>query len=381
MPELIPFEDVIPEEVIPSVLFFGPRANFSRLRGLVDLTSSDDAVSVDLVNSGQHWDPELVGEGLGHDAYNLEVHSSELGKLMDASVGYLLEHKPRFVWVYGDTATALGAALAAKGCDIPVGHIESGFRLYNAKGEKIITDYPEDKNRRLIDSIATILIPLTSDEQNTLYEEKSQGLISGHITEVSGHPLGDRFINHPEQFATTPDRQKGIVTIHRKLNIHSPGQASGLARVIAGLSVGQANDVDWLFPAHPAARKHIQEFGIKLPSNVELVSPLPYEELMDELAVRGVVVTDAAGFMLEAALAGRRPAVVREGHDYPSLLDIVQLVEPEKAASSSVELSESTLGSTELEALRRHYSQGDFPGSVLRIMKSSIVNDKLQSAH
>ena len=57
--------------------------------------------------------------------------------------------KPDLVLVHGDTASTLGASLAAFYSNIKIGHVEAGLRTHNLK-----LPWPEEGNRKLTSVIA-----------------------------------------------------------------------------------------------------------------------------------------------------------------------------------------------------------------------------------
>jgi UDP-N-acetylglucosamine 2-epimerase (non-hydrolysing) len=87
-------------------------------------------------------------------------------------------YRPKFVFVYGDSTSALAGAIAAFNMKISVGHIESGTRTYDIRGP-----YPEEANRQLIARIANMhFCPTVADSENVVNE----GLNSGCVSIVTG---------------------------------------------------------------------------------------------------------------------------------------------------------------------------------------------------
>jgi UDP-N-acetylglucosamine 2-epimerase (non-hydrolysing) len=74
--------------------------------------------------------------------------------------------RPDRVLVHGDTSSALAAAVAAFHRGVPVAHVEAGLRTHD-----LSRPWPEEMNRRTIDSFADLLLPPTSSARANLLAE------------------------------------------------------------------------------------------------------------------------------------------------------------------------------------------------------------------
>ena len=106
-----------------------------------------------IVHTGQHYSdkmPSVFYKELGvHPDYDLNCQSSDVGKMLQRITAVLKKEKPTWVFVIGDTNSTLAGALAAAYLNIPVAHIEAGMRSGR-------NDMPEEVNRKMVDSIASI---------------------------------------------------------------------------------------------------------------------------------------------------------------------------------------------------------------------------------
>ena len=138
-----------------------------------------------LVHTGQHYDANMSDVffkelEIPKPAHHLGIgggsHGQNTGRMIEAIEKVLLETKPDWMLVYGDTDSTLAGALAAVKLHIPVAHVEAGLRSFNRR-------MPEEINRTLTDHAADLLFVPTPTAVGHLEHE---GIPKSRI-----HQVGD----------------------------------------------------------------------------------------------------------------------------------------------------------------------------------------------
>ena len=95
-----------------------------------------------VVHTGQHFDENMSKIffdelGMSLPKYNLGIgggsHGENIGRVIEAIEKVLINEKPDYVLVYGDTDSTLAATISSSKLNIPVAHVEAGLRSYNRK--------------------------------------------------------------------------------------------------------------------------------------------------------------------------------------------------------------------------------------------------------
>lgn len=217
---------------------------------------------------------------------------------------------PDLVLVQGDTNSALAGAVAAQGLGIPVAHVEAGLRSFDWRHP-----WPEERNRVLIDRMATLLFAPTRQAAANLEADPD---VTGTI-HVTGNTGIDALLltragigHHPAPSPGLPSLI--LLTCHRRESI-----GEGMERICdAVLRLAARGDVIILCPVHPnpAVGGTIRARLGRHPA-IRLLGALPYRDTVAAMSAARLILTDSGGIQEEAPALGIPTLVLRDVTERP----------------------------------------------------------------
>lgn len=271
-----------------------------------------------IVHTGQHYDANMsdvffeeleIPRPDFHLGIGGGTHGQNTGRMLEAIEGILLEQRPDWMLVYGDTDSTLAGALAAAKVHIPIAHVEAGLRAFNR-------EIPEEVNRVLTDHLASLLLTPTDTATANLAKE---GLTGTSVQQV-GDVMYDAALFYSQKArrpAQVPaDTPFILSTIHRASNTDNP---ETLASVIGALNELGKNSLVVL-PLHPRTRKKLADTAIDT-SHLLILDPVGYLEMVWLLNHTQLVVTDSGGLQKEAYFFQKPCVITREETEWVELLD------------------------------------------------------------
>jgi UDP-GlcNAc3NAcA epimerase len=327
------------------VTIIGARPQFIKAATVSRVLRNTPNATEILVHTGQHYDNNMsdiffTELDIPKPDYHLGIgsgkHGAQTGRILEAIENVLLQEKPNWVLVYGDTNSTLAGALAAVKLHIPVAHVEAGLRSFNRK-------MPEEINRVLTDHASDLLFAPTEVAVKNLHTEGLSG---------KTHLVGDVMYDGALFFATKAEKQSRILetlnlasksyvlaTIHRAENTDDRQR---LTAIFEGLcTVSETLPV--ILPLHPRTRGALNREGLTSTSaGLHIIEPVGYLDMVMLEKNARLIATDSGGVQKEAYFYRVPCVTLRDETEWVELVEHGwnRLVSP----TSEKSITEATLG-------------------------------------
>ena len=281
-------------------------AMFSRAIQLHNQTDREP-VNEQLIHTGQHYDENMSRiffseMGITRPTWQLHcgqtTHGAMTGQMLIEIEKILLDQRPDYLVVYGDTNSTLAGALAASKLHIPVVHIEAGLRSFNKA-------MPEEINRILTDHVSTLLCCPTHEAVQHLAEENIHAGVY-HVGDI----MYDAALFFGRQAEETSDimqrlqlHSKGfrLCTVHRAENTD---EEERLSSIVAALKQIASSHCPLVFPLHPRTRQYLGKYQLleelTAHPNIRLTEPLGFLDMVMLEKQASTILTDSGGVQKEA---------------------------------------------------------------------------------
>ena len=264
------------------------------------VTPSSSSITEVIVHTGQHYD-EGMSEiffrelEIPEPAYNLDIgsgaHGQQTGEMLAAIEKVLIEEKPDWVLVYGDTNSTLAGAHADAKLPIRIAHVEAGLRSYNRL-------MPEEIYRDVTDHLSTLLFCPSPVEVKNLTDE---GISKG--VSIVGDVMADAL-----QFAVNKVQTKTeikekfhlqhktylLVTIHRAENTDDKKRFQNIISALNSL------EETIVLPIHPRTKKILNDMNCQLKPHIRIIDPVGYFDMITLENAARMILTDSGGIQKEA---------------------------------------------------------------------------------
>lgn len=309
------------------VTVVGARPQFIKASAVSRVIRDNYAESIEevLVHTGQHFDENMSKVffdelDIPQPKYNLAIsggqHGAMTGRMLEAVETVLLQEKPDWLLIYGDTNSTLAGAVAAAKLHIPVAHVEAGLRSFNMR-------MPEEINRILADRVSSLLFCPTEAAVNNL---KAEGVCNG-VYNV-GDVMYDvaLFYRDRAKLQTTilddlklTERNFALATCHRAENTDDPKRLSEIVAALEKI----ASTLPVVFPLHPRTSKLIDDYGLRHHlDTVKVVEPLSFLDMVALEQAAKIILTDSGGVQKEAFFYGVPCVTMRDETEWVETVEL-----------------------------------------------------------
>ncbi|MHA1198424.1 MAG: non-hydrolyzing UDP-N-acetylglucosamine 2-epimerase [Candidatus Heimdallarchaeaceae archaeon] len=320
------------------VFVVGTRPEIIKIAPLL-FQAESRGIKYTLIHTGQHYDDNMSNQfftslGIRQPDKNLEISRENPYDTLSDMIKKLGEEldklKPTIVLALGDTVSVLASCLASVQNKIPFGHLEAGLRSYDLT-------MPEERNRRIVDSISSIYFAPSKRAVTNLYYEginPDRIFFTGNTVVDAIRIFKDRITDeNASQANNILSKIKGnyiICTIHRVSNVENIENLNNLVSFLANY-----NKTPMLFLIHPRTKKKITEIekykDLESNSNLHIFESINYFSMLKLLTNDNclMVLTDSGGLQEEAAVLRKPCLTLRPNTERPETVihEINKLVE------------------------------------------------------
>ena len=278
-----------------------------------------------IVHTGQNYDyelNELFFEQLDVRTpdYFLEAVkgtvSETIGDIIAKADKLFCEIKPDALLIYGDTNSCL-SVIPAKKRKIPIFHMEAGNRCFDQR-------VPEEVNRKIVDHLSDINLPLSEQARDYLIAEG----IKPETVIKTGSPMTEVLAVNMDKIKASNildkenlEKNKYIVmSIHREENVDSPKNFSDLLEAIDALT--QKYNIPIIISTHPRTRKKLEEIEYKYTNPlIKFSKPYGFHEYNNLQMNAFCVISDSGTIAEEGSILNLPAVTIRQAHERPEGMD------------------------------------------------------------
>ncbi|HZG58499.1 non-hydrolyzing UDP-N-acetylglucosamine 2-epimerase [Paenibacillus sp.] len=281
------------------------------------------------VHSGQNYDYELnevFFQDLGIRRPDHFLNAAKpsavetIAEVIQAADRVMERERPDALLLYGDTNTCL-AVIPAKRRKIPVFHMEAGNRCFDQR-------VPEEINRKIVDHLSDINMPLTEHARRYLLDE---GIRPETIIKT-GSTLKEIMLAYAPKIEASDvvtrlglaPREYFVVSAHREENIDDDRSFADLLDCLNAVAETYGKPI--LFSTHPRTRKKLEASAIPVHERVTFSKPLGFTDYVALQRQAYCVISDSGTITEEASILGIPAVTIRNAHERPEGMDEGALV-------------------------------------------------------
>jgi UDP-N-acetylglucosamine 2-epimerase (non-hydrolysing) len=340
----------------------------------------DTNVDHTIVHTGQNYDYEL--NELFFEQLNIRrpdiflealkgSPSETIGDIIAKADKVFDEVKPDALLIYGDTNSCL-CVIPAKKRKIPIFHMEAGNRCFDQR-------VPEEVNRKIVDHLSDINLPLSEQARDYLIAE---GIRPETIIKT-GSPMTEVLNVNMEKILSSDILAKEglnrkeyiIMSIHREENVDSPENFKNLLESIEELATKYNMPI--IISTHPRTTNKLKEINYQNENNlIKFSKPYGFHEYNNLQMNAFCVISDSGTISEEGSILNLPAVTIRQAHERPEGMDETTVIMSGLNKNRVIDAVEVAIAhnSSEVRIIKpvKDYEADNVSKKVLRIILSYV---------
>ncbi len=279
-----------------------------------------------LVHTGQNYDYELNEIFFNDLRVKKPDHflncvgdttAETIANIISKSDKIIEEVQPDAVLLYGDTNSCL-SVISAKKRQVPIFHMEAGNRCFDQR-------VPEELNRKIVDHLSDINMPLTEQARGYLISEGirpetiiktgscMKEILNFYKSEISeSQVLKNLELKKDNYF---------IVSIHREENVDYKNNLENLLHSLN--AVAEKHQLPVIVSTHPRTKNRIEQLDgdIKVNPLINFMKPMGFFDYIKLQQEAKCVISDSGTITEESSILGFPAIMIRKAHERPEGMD------------------------------------------------------------
>ena len=279
-----------------------------------------------LVHTGQNYDYELNEIFFNDLRVKKPDHflncvgdttAETIANIISKSDKIIEQVQPDAVLLYGDTNSCL-SVISAKKRQVPIFHMEAGNRCFDQR-------VPEELNRKIVDHLSDINMPLTEQARGYLISEGirpetiikigscMKEILNFYKSEISkSQVLKNLELKKDNYF---------IVSIHREENVDYKNNLENLLHSLN--AVAEKHQLPLIVSTHPRTKNRIEQLdgGLKVNPLINFMKPMGFFDYIKFQQESKCVISDSGTITEESSILGFPAIMIRKAHERPEGMD------------------------------------------------------------